>query len=312
MSVFNTDQARQFYVSNTANCFSAMEADEYFKVDPGSSYSAVASDVIQKSQVEYINITSALNKLVPLRKKYTITVNSDILDSGNVPAGFHYVLKVIFRQYVSQSDEDRLAKVVDVYTKSAMTPTNFYGALKDALDLALTSEEAVNGTPLVGRSSSSGGLVLTEAYMPWKRGKMSVATLPFDVFGEDVEIDSIDTEWAEITPAYVSKDSTDTVAGAEKLADMEWFFLGERGDIYRGIGWPNNFEPTYQIDATGSTAYSVVDLTYFYKGNNEDIQHSRKTITVALAGVAAATAAAKLATVLPNAIIMVDGEKYTG
>lgn len=312
MSVFNTDQARQFYVSNTANCFSAMKADEYFKVDPGSSYSAVASDVIQKSQVEYINITSALNKLVPLRKKYTITVNSDILDSGNVPAGFHYVLKVIFRQYVSQSDEDRLAKVVDVYTKSAMTPTNFYGALKDALDLALASEEAVNGAPLVGRSSSSGGLVLTEVYMPWKRGKMSIATLPFDVFGEDVEIDSIDTEWAEVTPAYVSKDSSDTAAGAKKLADMEWFFLGERGDIYRGIGWPNNFEPTYQIDATGTTAYSVVDLTYFYKGNNEDIQHSRKTITVALAGVAAATAAAKLATVLPNAIIMVDGEKYTG
>lgn len=311
MSVFNTDQARQFYVSNTANCFSAMEADEYFKVDPGSSYSAVASDVIQKAQVEYVNVTSAVNKLVPLRKKATVTINSDILDNGNVPAGYHFVLKVIFRQYVSLSDEDRLAKVVDVYTKTAMTPTNFYGALKDALDLALRSEEAATGVQLVDRSSSASGLVLTEVYMPWKLGKMSVSKLPFDVFGEDVEIDSIDVEWANVAVATVAKDSTDTVAGARKLADLEWFCLGERGDIYRGIGWPNNFEANYQVDPTGTTAYSIVDLTYYYKGNNEDIQHSRKTITVALAGVAAAAVAAKLATVLPNAIIMVDGEKYT-
>jgi hypothetical protein len=221
------------------------------------------------------------------------------------------VLKVTFRQFVSNSDEDRLFKLADVYTTAAMTPGDFMTALKASLDKNVAAENAATGTPIISSVVSTNTLVLTEVYMPWKLGKMSVATLPFDVDAELVNIDSIDTEWATLTPATVSKDSTDTLAGARKLADLEWFCLGERGDIYRGITWPNNFEPTYQIDSTGATAYSVVDLTYFYQGNNEDNQHSRKTITLALAGVSASTAAAAFAAEFPDATIKIDGEVYT-
>ena len=310
MAVFNTDQARHFYVTNTASGI-FKDGGEFAKIDVGSSYAAASSDIIEKKNVEYINITSAVNKLVPLRKKVTVSVNSAILDDGKVPAGYHYVLKVTFRQFVSNSDEDRLFKLADVYTTAAMTPSAFMTALKASLDRNIAAENAATGTPIISSVVSSNDLILTEVYMPWKLGKMSVATLPFDVDAELVNIDSIDTEWAELTVATVSKDSTDTVAGAHKLADLEWFCLGERGDIYRGIDWPNNFEPTYKIDSTGSTAYSVVDLTYFYQGNNEDNQHSRKTITVALAGVAASAAASAFATEFPDATIKIDGEVYT-
>lgn len=310
MPVFNTDQVRHFYVCNDEDCFSAIGNSEFMKIDPGASYSAASSDIIEKKQIEEIRITSALNKLVAPRKKVTVGVNSAILDSGNVPAGYHFVLKVIFRQYVSNSDEDRLVKLADVYTKTSMTPANFMTALKDSLDKNLAAEENATDTDLVTRVVSTNTLVLTENYMPWKRGKMSVGKLPFDVVAEPIEIDGIEVDWATLTPASVSKDSTDTLAGARKLADLEWFCLGERGDIYRGVTWPNNFEPEYLVDATGATAYSVVDLTYYYKGNNEDIQHSRKTVTVALAGVDADDAAAALADLLPNVNIFVDGEPY--
>lgn len=309
MSVFNTDQARHFYVSNTASGI-FKDGGEFTKIDVGATYAAASSDIIEKKNVEYINITSAVNKLVPLRKKVTVGLNSAILDSGNVPAGYHYVLKVTFRQFVSNSDEDRLFKLADVYTTAAMTPANFMTALKASLDKNIAAENAATGTPIISSVVSGNTLVLTEVYMPWKLGKMSVATLPFDVDAELVNIDSIDTEWATLTVATVAKDSTDTVAGARKLADLEWFCLGERGDIYRSINWPNNFEPTYQIDSTGATAYSVVDLTYFYQGNNEDNQHSRKTITLALAGVAASAAAAAFASAFPGVVIKVDGEVY--
>lgn len=309
MSVFNTDQARHFYVTNTVEDI-FVDGGEFVKIDVGSTYAAAPSDIIEKKQVEYINVTSAVNKLVRTRKKVTVGMNAAILDSGNVPAGYHFVLKLIFRQFVSNSDEDRLVKIADVYTKAAMTPANFMTALKDSIDKNLAAEESASGVTLLTRVVSSNTLVLSEAYMPWKLGKMSVATLPFDVVAEPIVIDNIEVDWATLTPAAVSKDSTDTVAGAEKLADLEWFCLGERGDIYRGIGWPNNIETKYQIDATGSTAYSIVDLTYFYMGNNEDIQHSRKTVTFACAAVDAEDAAAAFAEAFPNAIVKVDGEVY--
>ena len=310
MAVFNTDQARHFYVTDSTDIIK--DGGEFVKIDAGEDFAVASSDIIEKKQVEYINITSAVNKLVPLRKKVTVSFNSDLLDDGNVPAGYHYVLKVIFRQFVSNSDEDRLVKLADVYTTTAMTPANFMAALKASFDRNIAAETAAMGTPLADCTVSGNNLVFTELYMPWRLGKMSVATLPFDVVGETVNIDAIDVEWAEIAVATVAKDSNDTVAGAEKLADLEWFCLGERGDIYRGIGWPNNFETKYQIDPSGATAYSVVDLTYFYMGNNEDIQHSRKTITIALKGVVAADIAAVLAESFPNAVIKVDGVVYEG
>lgn len=309
MSVFNTDQARHFYVTNTVSGI-FKDGGEFAKIDVGSTYAAASSDIIEKKQVEYINVTSAVNKLVRQRSKVTVGVNSAILDSGNVPAGYHFVLKLIFRQFVSNSDEDRLVKIADVYTKTSMTPANFMTALKESIDKNLAAEESASGVTLLTRAVSSNTLVLTEAYMPWSLGKMSVATLPFDVVAEPIVIDNIEVDWASLSKAAVSKDNTDTLAGARKLADLEWFCLGERGDIYRGINWPNNFETKYQIDATGSTAYSIVDLTYFYMGNNEDIQHSRKTVTFACAGVSAATAAAAFAEEFPNAVVKVDGEVY--
>ena len=124
----------------------------------------------------------------------TVGVNSAILDNGNVPAGYHFVLKVIFRQYVSNSDEDRLVKLADVYTKTSMTPANFMTALKDSLDKNLVAEESATATTLVTRTVSSNTLVLTENYMPWKRGKMSVGKLPFEVVAEPVEIDGVEQE----------------------------------------------------------------------------------------------------------------------
>ena len=310
MPVFNTDQVRHFYVCNSADCFSTIGNSEFMKIDPGATYSAASSDIIEKKQIEEIRITSALDKLVPPRKKVTVGVASGILDSGNVPAGYHFVLKIIFSQYVSNSDEDRLVKIADVYTKTAMTPAAFVTELKASLDRNLAAEENATDTTLVTRTVSSNTLVLTENYMPWKRGKMSVGKLPFYVVAEPVVIDNIEVDWATLTPATVTKDSVDTAAGAKKLADLEWFCLGERGDIYRGLTWPNNFEPEYLVDATGSTDYSIVDLTYYYKGNTEDIQHSRKVVTVALIDVDGEDAAAALAELLPNVNIFVDGEPY--
>ena len=60
------------------------------------------------------------------------------------------------------------------------------------------------------------------------------------------------------------------------IAEQEWFYLGERGDIYRNMGYPNNFETSYMADA--SKGYVMVDITFFYQGHNEDVQKSQKQL----------------------------------
>jgi hypothetical protein len=57
--------------------------------------------------------------------------------------------------------------------------------------------------------------------------------------------------------------------------------MGERGDVYRGVGFPNNFNTTYLVDP--SKAYHTLDIHYAYVGSNEAVQKSEKDITIVCA-----------------------------
>ena len=41
---------------------------------------------------------------------------------------------------------------------------------------------------------------------------------------------------------------------------MEYFYLGERGDKYRNVGYPYTFDTTYLVDP--SKKYDTIDITY--------------------------------------------------
>lgn len=61
--------------------------------------------------------------------------------------------------------------------------------------------------------------------------------------------------------------------------------MGERGDIYRNMGFPNVIPTTYLVDPT--LEYNVVDIHYAYTGGNEEVQKSEKDITVVIPKVGA-------------------------
>ena len=60
--------------------------------------------------------------------------------------------------------------------------------------------------------------------------------------------------------------------------------MGERADIYRGVGFPNNIPTKYMVDA--SKEYHVLDIHYAYVGSNESVQKSEKDITIVCADMA--------------------------
>lgn len=54
--------------------------------------------------------------------------------------------------------------------------------------------------------------------------------------------------------------------------------MGDRGDVYRNIGWPQVMNTKYLVDP--SVPYDTIDIHYFYVGNNENPQKSEKDITI--------------------------------
>ena len=78
--------------------------------------------------------------------------------------------------------------------------------------------------------------------------------------------------------ATVTESTNGTIGNGKKIADLEYFCMGERGDMYRNIGWPHNIPTTYLVDPTNT--YHVFDIHYAYVGNNESVQKSEKNITI--------------------------------
>ena len=56
--------------------------------------------------------------------------------------------------------------------------------------------------------------------------------------------------------------------------------MGERGDIYRNVGWPNSIPTKYVLDGNDANGYDVLDIHYYYEGGGENPQKSEKDITI--------------------------------
>lgn len=114
---------------------------------------------------------------------------------------------------------------------------------------------------------------ITEVEQPWKLGIMAQTPVYFTVQPITVLVNGDDRIWGTVTEG-----TNGTVGNGKAIADLEYFCMGERGDIYRGVGFPHNIVTTYLVDPTKT--YYTFDIHYAYVGNNESVQKSEKDITI--------------------------------
>ena len=119
---------------------------------------------------------------------------------------------------------------------------------------------------------------------------MQAEVIPFTVAGLPVRINGIDLGWLVDS---VSLENATSVNG-QKIADLEYFCMGERGDIYRNIGWPNVVPTKYLVNPASN--YDVIDVQYYWAGDAEDVQKSPRTLTLVVPN-GGQTLAAKLSTI---------------
>jgi len=83
----------------------------------------------------------------------------------------------------------------------------------------------------------------------------------------------------EVTSAIVEGSQLSTINGIE-ISNLEWFTLGNTGDIYRGMGYPNNFDTHYVADP--GALYEVIDLAYYSERIPAPGDKQRAVITIAV------------------------------
>lgn len=245
------------------------------------------TDNIYKDQVVYAKTTDYSPESF---KQVTVT-------PVNVTAGVKYVLEIQFLDWYSVSPENQYFKLASYTAQTGDDAEKVVDGL--VKDLAYQFKNETSSFVSTFSYTPKGGTAINlpaNKYLEFsKSGATTAATLVIKEKEQASNVDKIPakkllfnvtvpTGEGELTTSEKFVNSAGTEVkyhslgqGTGKLiAEQEYFYLGERGDIYRNMGYPNNFETKYMADA--SKGYVMVDITYFYQGHGEDVQKSQKQL----------------------------------
>lgn len=297
MSVFSTNQNRQFYVATKEadNVTVTSDAGEiqftslnhgvdkelYFKVKGADKDTVLRSDLIPVKGLKYVKATAAKKMATPL-KSVAVTLKNDV--NGGAPvAGQDYVLRINFYQFYGMSDGDQYMKDAVVRATKGMTAEQFYTAMVDALNLSFSRELGATkeSNPYLTFEADN-GIVITEKEQPWTLGLEAQESVLFDVVPTTIYVDGVEEFWGDKKDKTPKGDEivvgTNAIGNGKKIADLEWFCMGERGDQYRMVGFPNYIPTHYLVDSTKE--YNVLDIHYVFTDTGVNSYNSEKDITI--------------------------------
>lgn len=311
MFIGSDNQFRNLYVMNTYKDSESTltVGDLTLKVDTAKSNvylvykdteDTITSDLISIKNLLYAKATKAADMARKLNSQ-SVTLNE------NPISGQDYVLNVEVRNFVALGDDSTHIKFGAVHAVKGMTKSDFYKAMainlaknlsrepSPILNVLLTKHDTAgnsgNGSDaevevlINGKMQNLATLKATETYtniiineveQPWRRGVAQVEPVNFNTTCGTILMDGDDVIWGT-----VEKEDGDPVNNGKQIADMEWFYHGTRGDIYREAAYPDNFDFKPLVDET--KAYHTLDIHFAYVGPGVEAAKSERTITVVCA-----------------------------
>lgn len=274
----------------------------------------VRSDLIEIANIIDIKATPA-SAMARSLMSAKVTLNAEALNNSKPIAGEDFVLRIKFQNPIGMSPENQYWKYGVVHATSSMTASEFY--LKMASSIAKNmSREAVQLVKVYVTHSSSKteitaasdvtntttfnqtytGVQIEEVEQDWILGIKQQKPVLFTVEPTWVNNGTDDVVWGDVV--YSDKRKTTggaspansivtsgqptvagTVVNSKLMADYEYFYMGERGDQYRMVNWPDYIPTTYLVDANWQYGYDTVAIHYAYVGANHSVQKSEKDIT---------------------------------
>ena len=275
---FTTNSVRHLYVANNA----------YGSTNPGSIKSVVKSG--DGKDVYFITVNAlgeqVKSDIIPIaniRSIKSLAVKPKVLRKDEISfavpvPGQTYTIRFLLRSWGSGSAEDQYFKYVGSYKAKAGDTAE---ALVNAMIVNATKNFAREPIPMFKFTKSGTGasakLVVEEVETPWVLGKQQGRALDYSI--QFVKINTTAGEvydWGTVTSVAKAYPGL----GTNKLArDMEYFYMGERGDIYRNTGWPFTIDTQYLC--TNTDQYSIIDIAYFStEPHNGGAVQSEKQITI--------------------------------
>lgn len=298
MHIFSTNQATHVYVAkafkDAVTDFGDL-GDTLVKATPDKSAiyfqhkgagGLTRSDLIDVKNILYAKVTKAADMQRAL-KVSTVTLNADV-NGGQPVIGQDYVLRVTFDGYIGISPEDsQYWKHAIVHVTNGMTASDFYKQM--ALSLAknmsrearkliaikLGSDEVTARTKEATLTGTYTSLIIEEVEQDWLLGTKQLKSLGVTVVPTEIMVKEGDTlhpvKWGKVVES-----KGNAIKNGKDMADLEYFHMGERGDQYRMVGFPDYVPTTYLVDPTKE--YDTINIHYAYVGSNESCQKSEKDI----------------------------------
>lgn len=273
------------------------------------------SDLIRIDSIKYIKATPAstmARSLVAAK----VTLNTEALSSSKPIAGEDFVLRLRFQNPVGMSPDNQYWKYGVVHTTSSMTASEFYLKLassiaknmaREAVQLvkvyvtySTSSETEITANSDVTDTSTFSqtytGVIIKEVEQDWILGVKQQKPLVFTVEPTTINNGTDNVVWGDVV--YSNKKKTTggvtptngvvtsgqpaaagTVVNSKLAADYEYFYMGERADQYRLVGFPDYVPTTYLVDSTHQYGYDFITIHFSYSGSNHAVQKSEKDVT---------------------------------
>ena len=301
MTNFNTYQTRHLYVAKAVDsnvdtigdiALGTTAENEYFFFKYKNADGLVTrSDLVNPCWIRSVKKTLAADMARPL-KMHTIAVDTSAVTLANL-VGKTLTCTLTFQEYIDYSPNSTYSVTAAVVGDSTNTAnaTAFHKALAIAIAKALPEKAYPlakvfsNGSEVTAKTApadvtgAAGGVVVVEAPTKYVRGKLNGEPIPFTVAFNLHDGNTGDIVWGSDTVADSNISGNTVMPANYVVADLEYFCLGERGDVNRGSTWPNNFEPTYMVDL--SKNYDIVTVEYYWQGTAENVQKSPRMIQIA-------------------------------
>lgn len=273
------------------------------------------SDLIKIDSIKYIKATPASTMARSLMAA-KVTLNTEALSSSKPIAGEDFVLRLRFQNPVGMSPDNQYWKYGVVHTTSSMTASEFYLKLassiaknmaREAIQLVkvyvtystsseteITADSDVTDTTTF--SNTYTGIIIKEVEQDWILGVKQQKPLVFTVEPTTINNGTDNVVWGDVV--YSNKKKTTggvaptngivtsgqpaaagTVVNSKLAADYEYFYMGERADQYRLVGFPDYVPTTYLVDSNHQYGYDFITIHFSYSGSNHAVQKSEKDVT---------------------------------
>lgn len=290
MAIFTTNSVRHFYVLKSEKTpeQGLTAAGDYLlsETADGKKYfqymgmgGKIYSDLIDPKTITHVKYTAG--KDTPT-SKITVTLPEE---NASIVAGQDYVIRIKVFSHYSPAQEAAMFQFGVVHANNDMvkTPAKFWEALAKSLNANINKgEEKLFNITATGTSLVIEEIPQTKNY---KRGSISVKPVNFEVYTSESTLYFADEDggegyyetmiWGKTTPGTGST----PIKNAYKIADMEHFYHGERGDVYRDsvakIGW----DTKYMIDDF-NVNYNTLDIHFAFVDTGTESYRSEKDITL--------------------------------